>query len=1075
MKPNKPEIHVRGDVSIDWLNPPKVGLKARYVDPSSPQPLPRLGGAWHLADLIRSALNADKAQFVPASKKLLAAFTLDHLGAFIVYGFSKLHVKITHKYGSLVTEIPADDKVRIRGKVISRSSRKTDSPYHYYDVSIIGLDLTEHKYLAETLESIRFSQADISSDIAPCQDITTRPHPVDLSFELIGNSSVELIKPTEEAKCQYHPDYSWRLRAKGLIEQTEPHSFQNAHLGSCSNFQLIRNTHNTSIFNVESSNGATFDNILFRSFALGVQDFAKLTTSSDPEFVGDEEIRATTDDIGLIIPPSAQQTETFRVASYDNRSRTAFHEDCAIYRADWQLQEFPRTLKDGDHEIAYRLSGLNDTSRLRDGLNRPRLLIESELAGNTPHPEILAITDYNLSFRRSKSRYAERLYCKNFALDQERNDSWLIASIGDVLPDPERNDNFWSSVPASVNARFRRVMIVGVHTLRKSGWAVRRRRSLDDTVISIREILDGTGSHSSALRYFADRGFVVVRIGAAAAVLIYRREGESSKSDNPEKENEPTVPRANENANVKVEPLSPSADSTPEAVQPSVTTPCYQRFESGAEMTSEYVVHLVFDKNWSIEHLRDTSRQGYLVGMGALFVAAYTKAVADQSQSKNSAPSATDSISLMIEASKKSLASCRKDFELGYGLDPTSFFIAYTKRWIHVESLLYEQLDFSAFQNIQIQSIPQSIPTEFHWSILLASLIGASNKTEERSASIPITFPANEIAQLEDSWNDVILPIAIKLVKYGIKKSFNGGTPDAKKLPITPIVSYGDLTLIGRYDIESYSHVVETLRKHISSNERKPVSIGVFGPPGSGKSFGVGEIAKALCGPNLEILNFNISQYDNRDQLIFDLIKISDVAARGKIPLAFFDEFDCRKPGQENAFWFPSFLQPMQDGTFVFNGSTVSLGPAILVFAGGVHDTREDFDVEHLVDRSSKGFDFSSRLAAHLNINGLDSLASQQTNGLTPFLRRAVLMRSFLKRNGLVERKSGIAQIDIEIITKLLQYRYKYGARSMGSILKLHVPYAGVIRATSCPDGSSIQAHLNPESGPDQDLDDPAS
>ena len=86
----------------------------------------------------------------------------------------------------------------------------------------------------------------------------------------------------------------------------------------------------------------------------------------------------------------------------------------------------------------------------------------------------------------------------------------------------------------------------------------------------------------------------------------------------------------------------------------------------------------------------------------------------------------------------------------------------------------------------------------------------------------------------------------------------------AKGLKSVPICKFGDLKTIDRAEIESYSAIKELIIEFLLKKEPKnPLCFAVFGPPGSGKSFGVKQVLKSIDPDKdqFESMLFNISQF----------------------------------------------------------------------------------------------------------------------------------------------------------------------------------------------------------------------
>lgn len=263
-----------------------------------------------------------------------------------------------------------------------------------------------------------------------------------------------------------------------------------------------------------------------------------------------------------------------------------------------------------------------------------------------------------------------------------------------------------------------------------------------------------------------------------------------------------------------------------------------------------------------------------------------------------------------------------------------------------------------------------------------------------------------------------------------------------------PQLSLGAFTTIDRWEIEAYQNIRNLIIGYANGESTSPLSIAVFGSPGSGKSFGVTQIAQNVLPGRVEKLEFNVSQFTSLADLGNAFQKVRDTVLCGKLPLVFFDEFDSDRDGMPLG-WVKSFLMPMQDGKFRDESGEHPLGRCILVFAGGTASSFDEFagpmkcecevwtneaDIKaHDYFRNIKGPDFISRLRGTINVMGPNQKNGDDKNFI---LRRALLLRSLCERKLKFGQNPPPVSRDI-IRAMLLVPEYRHGARSMEAILDM--------------------------------------
>jgi len=284
---------------------------------------------------------------------------------------------------------------------------------------------------------------------------------------------------------------------------------------------------------------------------------------------------------------------------------------------------------------------------------------------------------------------------------------------------------------------------------------------------------------------------------------------------------------------------------------------------------------------------------------------------------------------------------------------------------------------------------------------------------------------------------------------------------------------FGFLFTVDRQEIESFRSIGTLAAEYLSQTRpKRPLSIGVFGAPGSGKSFGITQVADSLAPGRIKVLEFNLSQFESTDELGDALHQVRDANLRGKFPLVFWDEFDTPLSG-EPLGWLRYFLAPMQDGAFREGQIVHPIGPAIFVFAGGTSERMASFGdgLDEETFRGAKVPDFISRLKGFVNVLGPNPQQSENGDPSTsdPFyiIRRAILLRSILWRNArhLFQPVDGNQSLNIDkgVLRAFLKTRFfKHGIRSMESIVAMS-QLAGKTKyeRSSLPPEAQLDLHVD--------------
>lgn len=400
--------------------------------------------------------------------------------------------------------------------------------------------------------------------------------------------------------------------------------------------------------------------------------------------------------------------------------------------------------------------------------------------------------------------------------------------------------------------------------------------------------------------------------------------------------------------------------------------------------------HLYFDPS-QVEGGFAAQYGGQMQGLADAFVAALAKKLACANPTKK--PVAT--LSVMAAAIQSGLAAARQLLRLGYGAAadipdfPSPAIFAATS-------------EIGTFACVAIPGPTATEPPDpTFWSILK-------------------DLPGADLEHLAED-----------LVRWGKSDALRG----------MPVGQFGKLRTADRAETEGFRSLRNLVDEYLNDTTRRPLSVAVFGSPGSGKSFSVTQVAESVAGGRkIARLEFNLSQFRTIEDLYRAFHRVRDTVLEGATPLVFFDEFDSAFEGELG--WLKYFLAPMQDGIFREGETPHPIGRAIFVFAGGTSSSFAEFsragaDTEAATCfRAVKGPDFVSRLRGYVNILGPNPTDDGDAEYV---VRRAMLLRSLIEcKAPQLLGNQGQMRIDDGVLRALLRAPfYKHGARSLEAILDM--------------------------------------
>jgi hypothetical protein len=361
-----------------------------------------------------------------------------------------------------------------------------------------------------------------------------------------------------------------------------------------------------------------------------------------------------------------------------------------------------------------------------------------------------------------------------------------------------------------------------------------------------------------------------------------------------------------------------------------------------------------------------------------------------------------------------------------------------------------------ARKGLQLEGDHESQTRLYHASALVDQLGNA-----EDGQLLKFSVPSREIASANDlSWSliDEIIgdpaEIARRIVREGVESL-------ASQIPIA---RFDDLVLFDRQEVESFRALFNFVKEYISGPQKTPLKVVVCGPKNSGKHFVVLKVVQSAVGSRqTRQMRFNLPQFTYID-LLAALHCVRDCILEGYTPIVYFSGFDTDLSGTQLG-WIPHLLPLVLEGTFLDQGISRPIGPAIFFFGA-----TQIMDCDELQQRATAAAtmqcrlqDFVGCLDAFVTVLGPDRVESRHSTDVFYPVRRAVVLRSLLEER-LPTLKSGKSiEVDEGVLNGLLLVpHYRQGIQSLKSIIAMTVFHEGEkLNRSALPPPPQLDLHVD--------------
>lgn len=321
-------------------------------------------------------------------------------------------------------------------------------------------------------------------------------------------------------------------------------------------------------------------------------------------------------------------------------------------------------------------------------------------------------------------------------------------------------------------------------------------------------------------------------------------------------------------------------------------------------------------------------------------------------------------------------------------------------------------------------------------------------------ALIRFDIPSDEIGKGEQNWSllDFVIAdsaeVARRIVLEGISNI---------NIPLSRIKK---LVLFDRKEIQLFHTLKSHLTEYLAVPQVKPLSIALFGPRGSGKTFAALQVTEAAAaGKRVRPLVFDLSEFKKLEDLAEAFHQIRDCALDGYVACAYFKNFDVSFLGDPFG-WLPHLLPAMINGRFFDGPVSRPTGGALLFFGASATKTFAAFRRHAEKSNTRAVQEFIGCLQGFVDVAGFNR--GGVGDKLYPF-RRAVVLRALLEERAPKLKSGDGIRIDESVLSGLLLVsEYFQGIRSLKSVLAMsHLHNALHFSRSALPSETQLQLHVD--------------